>query len=168
MMNELCYIALGSNLNTPRAQLIAARRALGELPDTQLVAASGLYASQPMGPKDQPDYLNAVVCLKTTLTPLTLLDKTQQIEHEHGRVRKSERWGPRTLDLDILLYQGQSIVTERLTIPHYGLKQREFVLIPLAQIAPQLILPDGESIAQLAKDIPLNGLYQRETAELWA
>ncbi|MGX9080354.1 2-amino-4-hydroxy-6-hydroxymethyldihydropteridine diphosphokinase, partial [Klebsiella pneumoniae] len=97
--------------------------------------ASQLYGSRPMGPADQPDYVNAVVRLTTRLAPLALLDQLQSIELEQGRVRKEERWGPRSLDLDLLLYGAECIQSERLTVPHYGMKEREFVLLPLAEIA---------------------------------
>lgn len=100
-----------------------------------------------MGPAGQPDYLNAAVLLETDLTPHQLLDATQAIELAHGRVRKDERWGPRTLDLDIMLFGDMVISDARLTVPHYGLKVREFMLYPLAEIAPGLILPDGEPLA---------------------
>ena len=96
-----------------------------------------------MGPQDQPDYINAVVKIQTRLTPIQLLDCTQAIELEQGRVRKDERWGPRTLDLDIILYGNEVIDSERLTIPHYGMKEREFVLYPLAEIAPSITLRVG-------------------------
>ncbi|MFM2477568.1 2-amino-4-hydroxy-6-hydroxymethyldihydropteridine diphosphokinase [Celerinatantimonas sp. MCCC 1A17872] len=166
-MSTLCYIALGSNLNAPRAQLVSARKALSDVANTHVVAASGLYASRPMGPQDQPDYLNAVVAIETELEPLSLLDATQAIEQQHGRVRKKERWGPRTLDLDILLFGQQTLDLPRLCVPHYGLQEREFVVLPLAEIAPSLVLPNGVSVAQLANQIERNGLYRRETAQQW-
>jgi len=117
-----------------------------------------LYCSKPMGPSDQPHYINAVAKIETDLAPLLLLDTLQQIELEKGRVRKAQRWGPRTLDLDILLYGDEQIVSERLTVPHYGMKQREFVLYPLAQIEPMLSMPDGKTISDLLDACPLNGL----------
>ncbi|CAG9295677.1 2-amino-4-hydroxy-6-hydroxymethyldihydropteridine diphosphokinase [Celerinatantimonas diazotrophica] len=166
-MNTLCYIALGSNLNDPRRQLVSARRALSDIAQIQVIAVSGLYASKPMGPQDQPDYLNAVIAIETTLEPLALLDTTQAIEQQQGRVRKAERWGPRTLDLDILLFGQQILDFPRLCVPHYGLQVREFVVLPLAEIAPSLVLPDGVHIAKLAKQIKRNGLYRRETAQQW-
>lgn len=156
-MNQV-YIAVGSNLNDPVAQTKKAIEALKTLPKTQFIAASSLYSSAPMGPEDQPDYINAVVAIETELAPDELLNSTQQIELLHGRVRKEERWGPRTLDLDIILYGNEMIATERLTIPHYGMKEREFVLYPLYEIAPELILPDGTELAALLKSIDKNGL----------
>jgi 2-amino-4-hydroxy-6-hydroxymethyldihydropteridine diphosphokinase len=111
-----------------------------------------------MGPQNQPDYINAVVAIQTELTPIELLDCTQKIEREQGRVRKDERWGPRTLDLDIVLYGNEVIDSERLIVPHYGMKEREFVLYPLAEIAPSLQLPDGTELTELLKIVDKNGL----------
>lgn len=152
------YIAVGSNLADPVSQAKQAIEALKALPDSEFIKASELYSSTPMGPQNQPDYINAVVAIKTNLTPLQLLDCTQAIELEQGRVRKDERWGPRTLDLDIILYGNEVINSERLTIPHYGMKEREFVLYPLAEIAPSLQLPDGTEVSTLLKQVDRNGL----------
>lgn len=152
------YIAVGSNLADPVSQAKLAIEALKTLPDSEFVKTSELYSSTPMGPRNQPDYINAVVAIKTNLTPLQLLDCTQAIEQEQGRVRKDERWGPRTLDLDIILYGNEVINSERLTIPHYGMKEREFVLYPLAEIAPSLQLPDGTEVSALLKQVDRNGL----------
>lgn len=144
----IAYIALGSNLHTPREQLKRALNALAQLPQTQLMAVSSFYRSKPLGPQDQPDYLNAAVEISTALSPLALLDELQRIENEQGRVRL-RRWGERTLDLDILLYGDEIIQTERLTVPHYDMHNREFVIVPLAEIAPNLILPNGQKLAEL-------------------
>lgn len=152
------YIAVGSNLADPVSQAKKAIETLKTLPESEFIKASELYSSTPMGPQNQPDYINAVVAIKTNLTPLQLLDCTQAIEQEQGRVRKDERWGPRTLDLDILLYGNEVINSERLTIPHYGMKEREFVLYPLAEIAPSLQLPDGAEVSSLLKQVERNGL----------
>lgn len=111
-----------------------------------------------MGPQDQPDYINAVAKIHTELSPLALLDCTQAIEQNQGRERKEERWGPRSLDLDIVLYGNEVIDSERLTIPHYGMKVREFVLYPLFEIAPQLQLPDGTELLALLQQVSRNGL----------
>lgn len=154
------YIGLGANLNQPVQQLQQAIRALQQLPCSELIAVSSLYGSKPMGPQDQPDYVNAVAALDTTLEAEALLDALQQIEQLHGRQRKAERWGPRTLDLDILLYGTLVINSSRLTVPHYGLHQREFVLYPLYEIAPQLQLPDGTVLSSLLARVPLNGLQK--------
>ena len=152
------YIAVGSNLSEPVTQAKSAIEILKQQPDIQVVAASSLYSSTPMGPQNQPDYINAVVAIDTTLSPLSLLDRTQAIELEHGRVRKDERWGPRTLDLDIILYGDLEHHCERLTVPHYGMKVREFVLYPLAEIAPDLVLPDQSALQTLLADVDRNGL----------
>ncbi|MGY3570730.1 2-amino-4-hydroxy-6-hydroxymethyldihydropteridine diphosphokinase [Vibrio paucivorans] len=152
------YIAVGSNLADPVTQANNAIEALKSLPRSEFLQASMLYSSTPMGPQDQPDYINAVVAIKTELAPLELLDNTQTIEQEQGRVRKDERWGPRTLDLDIILYGNEVIDSERLTVPHYGMKEREFVLYPLAEIAPNLQLPDGTELRELLKQVDRNGL----------
>ncbi|MEZ8039365.1 2-amino-4-hydroxy-6-hydroxymethyldihydropteridine diphosphokinase [Vibrio sp. 10N.286.46.A8] len=152
------YIAVGSNLADPVSQANLAIETLKNLPRTTFVATSQLYSSTPMGPQNQPDYINAVVAIRTELTPIELLDCTQKIEQEQGRVRKDERWGPRTLDLDIVLYGNEVIDSERLTVPHYGMKEREFVLYPLAEIAPSLQLPDGTELTELLKIVDKNGL----------
>ena len=163
-MRVRCYIGLGANLTAPMAQLQRAVVALQQLPDSQLVAVSSFYGSKPMGPQDQPDYVNAVAAIDTRLLPEQLLDALQQIEQQQGRVRKAERWGPRTLDLDILLYGDHVISTERLTVPHYGLREREFVLYPLYEIAPTLSLPDGTVLSSLLAQVPVNGLQKLDSS----
>ena len=152
------FIAVGSNLSEPVRQAEVAINALRLLPKSQFVKASSLYSSKPMGPQEQPDYINAVVEIETLLSPIELLDCTQQIENAQGRTRKTERWGSRTLDLDILLYGDEIIESDRLTIPHYGMKVREFVLYPLSELAPKLQLPDGTVLNELVMQVPLNGL----------
>ena len=152
-----CYIAIGSNLADPVAQAKAAITTLETLTASRLISVSSLYASKPMGPQEQPDYINAVACVDTRLAPIELLDALQQIENEQGRVRK-EHWGARTLDLDILLYGDEVMSTPRLTVPHYGMKEREFVLYPLAEIAPQLQLPCGQALSVLLEACPRNDL----------
>ncbi|MCK7340790.1 2-amino-4-hydroxy-6-hydroxymethyldihydropteridine diphosphokinase [Enterobacter cloacae] len=139
----LAYIAIGSNLASPLEQVNAAVQALGEIPQSRIVAVSSFYRTPPLGPQDQPDYLNAAVVLDTALDAETLLDNTQRIELQQGRVRKAERWGPRTLDLDIMLFGNEVINTPRLIVPHYDMKNRGFMLWPLFEIAPDLIFPDG-------------------------
>lgn len=145
------YIALGSNLNAPIEQLDSAVHAISLLPQTQLGNISPYYGSKPMGPQDQPDYVNAVLSIETTLAPLTLLDELQRIENEQGRVRL-RRWGERTLDLDILLYGDLEMQTERLTLPHYDMQNREFVIVPLFDIAPDLILPNKSAVKKLREN----------------
>ncbi len=152
------YVGLGSNLSNPKLQIQVAVDAIAKIEHCSLVSVSSLYFSRPMGPQDQPDYMNAVVAIESTLSPLPLLDELQSIENKAGRVRKDNRWGARILDLDILLFGDSVIQSDRLTVPHYGLKFREFVLQPLLEIAPHLCLPDGDTVANLAKNVPLNGL----------
>lgn len=154
----LVYIGLGSNLSDPQAQIVSALAKLEQLTNCSVTQVSSLYFSRPMGPQDQPDYMNAVIALETSLSPSELLDQLQNIENDAGRVRKDNRWGARVLDLDILLFDKMVINTERLIVPHYGLKLREFVLLPLAEIATNLLLPDGENVSQLADQIEKNGL----------
>ncbi len=158
MAETLVYIGLGANLAQPVQQLERAVLALQGIKDTKLVQVSSFYGSKPMGPQDQPDYVNAVAALTTRLSAEELLTELQQIELEQGRQRKDERWGPRTLDLDILLFGHHIIQTERLTVPHYGMKVREFVLYPLAELDSDLRLPDGSELSELLKMVPLNGL----------
>ncbi|AMA64805.1 2-amino-4-hydroxy-6- hydroxymethyldihydropteridine pyrophosphokinase [Candidatus Arsenophonus lipoptenae] len=142
------YISIGSNLNNPLQQVKNAIKKLEELPKTKLIIVSSFYRSKPMGSKKQPDYLNTVVALDTKLSPEILLKYIQYIEFIHGRTRKIDRWGPRTLDLDIMLYGQQIIRTTNLIIPHYGLKERHFMLYPLAEIAPKLSFPDNELLSE--------------------
>ena len=148
----LAYIGLGSNLEGPLAQVNCAFDELAELPLTSLLARSSIYSSHAVGP-EQPDYINAVALLDTRLAPLALLDALQAIEQAHQRVR-IQHWGPRTLDLDLLLYGDQIIEEERLTVPHPYLTQRSFVLYPLADITPNLHLPDGTRLADLLSRCP--------------
>lgn len=149
----LAYIAIGSNLASPLEQVNAAVQALGEIPQSRIVAVSSFYRTPPLGPQDQPDYLNAAVVLDTALDAETLLDNTQRIELQQGRVRKAERWGPRTLDLDLMLFGNEIINTERLTVPHYDMKNRGFMLWPLFEVAPDLIFPDGRSLKALLESL---------------
>lgn len=161
-MIESVYIGLGSNvasnMGNSQETLKHAVERLTQHQNIRLKAMSSLYRSQPMGPKDQPDFINAVCHINTSLEPEALLDVCQDIETHFGRTRKGERWGPRSLDLDILLYGSQRVQTERLTIPHVGIEQREFVLVPLFELAPQLVMPDGNPIAKWVASCSLDGL----------
>jgi len=154
------YIGLGSNLSDPKMQVSKAANEIANISATQVIALSPLYLSKPMGPQDQDDYINAVVALETRLSALELLDALQAIENTAGRVRKDNRWGARILDCDILLYGNEIIENERLTVPHYGMKVREFVLLPLADLAPNLQLPDGTLVSLLANKINSNGIVK--------
>ncbi|MDG6881940.1 2-amino-4-hydroxy-6-hydroxymethyldihydropteridinepyrophosphokinase [Phocoenobacter uteri] len=139
------YIALGSNLNNPLDQLHQAVKFLQHFANFQI---SSFYGSKPLGPQDQPDYVNAVASFDTDLSPLELLDYLQDIENQQGRVRL-RRWGERTLDLDILLFGKNIIKNDRLIVPHYDMHNREFVIVPLYELNPDLILPNGESLKAL-------------------
>ncbi len=154
------YIGLGSNLNQPAEQIKKARIAIGDLDGTWETGFSSLYKSRPMGLKEQPDYLNAVIAIETELPSLTLLDELQSIEAMQGRVRNGDRWDARTLDLDILLYGDQVIENERLVVPHYGIADRSFVLYPLDEIAPGLIIPGAGSLSELIKQCGPCGLVK--------
>jgi 2-amino-4-hydroxy-6-hydroxymethyldihydropteridine diphosphokinase len=154
----ISYIGIGSNQQDPVKQAQQAIEAIDSHPSITIISSSALYCSAPMGPQDQPDYINAVVSIETTLNAEALLDALQSIEQNQGRVRKDNRWGPRTLDLDILLFDNQEINTERLVIPHYGMHEREFVLYPLFEISPNLTLPNGTHLSHLLKLCDKNGL----------
>jgi 2-amino-4-hydroxy-6-hydroxymethyldihydropteridine diphosphokinase len=156
--SERVYIGLGSNLADPAEQLRKALGALQQLPQTQLLAVSSFYLSDSLLP-GQPRYTNAVAALTTHLTPLQLLDALQTIERDQGRERH-QHWGPRTLDLDILLFGAHLIETERLRVPHDQLHLRPFVLYPLAELDPALQLPDGRCLNSLITACPRAGLQR--------
>lgn len=156
-MIQRVYIGLGSNLANPDEQLRSALDALARLPGTQLAGVSCFYASDSLSP-GQPRYTNAVAALDTALAPIDLLDALQGIEADQGRERK-ERWGPRTLDLDILLYADLVIDEPRLKVPHYHMHARPFVLYPLAELVPEdFRLADQRPLSQLLADCPFVGL----------
>ncbi|CAI3786990.1 2-amino-4-hydroxy-6-hydroxymethyldihydropteridinepyrophosphokinase [Pseudomonas sp. MM227] len=151
------HIGLGSNLDSPQQQLHEALQALAALPDTTLAAVSSFYTSDSLLP-GQPRYSNAVAALDTGLAPLALLDALQAIENEQGRER-AERWGPRTLDLDIITYADRVIDEPRLQVPHYHLQARAFVLYPLAEVVDEgFMLADGRSLRELLAACPFAGL----------
>lgn len=156
----VAYVGLGSNLCNPVHQIKTARAAIKELATVDEIAFSSLYRSPPMGPSDQPSYANAVMGLHTGLTATALLSKLQAIEAEQGRVRTGQRWAPRTLDLDLLLFGRQRIATPSLTVPHAGIDERAFVLYPLAEIAPGLVIPGKGRLSDLIQQCPLNGLQR--------
>jgi len=142
----MVVIGLGGNLADPRRRLCQALQSLASLPDTRLVRHSDLYASAPVGPQDQPDFVNAVAVVDTALAPLALLDALQDLENAAGRERR-RHWGERTLDLDILLWERRSIALPRLTVPHPELTRRAFVVGPLIDLLPDCRLPDGTLVA---------------------
>jgi 2-amino-4-hydroxy-6-hydroxymethyldihydropteridine diphosphokinase len=155
------YIALGSNMDKPHEQLDRALKSLSTDPQVELAAVSDRYQTPAIGPV-QPDYINAAAKLQTALSPESLLDKLQSIEQQQNRVRK-ERWGPRTLDLDILLYDNIVCDTERLTIPHPRMAERAFVLLPLADINRDLCLPSGKTVQQLLANCSVQGIVKATT-----
>ena len=139
-MVRAIYIGLGSNIANPALQIKNAITALENIPDTKVLRDSGYFKSRPMGPDDQPDYVNAVVEIETALKAEALLNNCQLIEKQQGRIKK-RHWGERTIDLDILLYADQQIETHDLTIPHPGICLRDFVYMPLLKINPELEIP---------------------------
>lgn len=143
-----CYIGIGSNLADPVMQVRHAIQQLAAAEHCRLLAVSGLYRSAPIGPDDQPDFINAVACLETTLEALALLRQLQVLEQQAGRQRL-RHWGERTLDLDLLLYGNDEVNLPELTVPHREMARRAFVLLPLAEIAPDLTLPDGRRLPAL-------------------
>ncbi|MEX0900283.1 MAG: 2-amino-4-hydroxy-6-hydroxymethyldihydropteridine diphosphokinase [Gammaproteobacteria bacterium] len=152
------FVALGSNLDDPRGHVERALTELRTIPHTTLTARSRLYSSPPLGPADQPDFVNAVAELATALAPRALLAALIEIEQAHGRVREGQRWGPRTLDLDLLLY-GDVVQDEAgLTLPHPGLTRRAFVLYPLAELAPDLGIPGAGPLRALLARVPVGDL----------
>jgi len=154
---ERIYIGMGSNLADPAEQLRSAVEALAQLPQSALVGVSSFYQSDSLLP-GQPSYTNAVAALDSSLAPLDLLDALQSIENGQGRERL-ERWGPRTLDLDILLFGDRMIDEPRLKVPHYHMQERAFVLYPLAELAPaDLRLADGRDLKDLLAACPFVGL----------
>jgi 2-amino-4-hydroxy-6-hydroxymethyldihydropteridine diphosphokinase len=154
----LSYVGLGANLDDPKAQLLEARARIAASDSIDEHAFSSLYQSSPMGPPDQPWYLNAVMAIQTDLSAFQLLQVLQAVENELGRVRSGERWGPRRIDLDLLLHGDQQIDMPDLIVPHYGIKDREFVLYPLYEIAPDLFIPGVGQLDELVARCPRNGL----------
>ena len=153
-ISESAWIGLGSNRDGPVGQVRSALDALDQLPRTRLARASTLYRNPPMGPPDQPDYVNAVAELATALTAHQLLAHLQVIEADRGRERTGERWGSRPLDLDLLVYGAQRIADPDLTVPHPGVPERAFVLYPLVEVAPQLWVPGMGWASELARALP--------------
>lgn len=153
----LAYIGMGSNLGEPLTHIRQAMAELSSHPQLRDVRFSTIYGSKPVGPQDQPDYVNAVAEVRTHLLPHHLLDVLQGLEQQHGRVRQ-RHWGERTLDLDLLLYNDSQIRTPRLTVPHPFMLERSFVLYPLADLNPDLLLPDKQPLQQYLAHIP-NDLF---------
>jgi 2-amino-4-hydroxy-6-hydroxymethyldihydropteridine diphosphokinase len=156
------YIGLGANLKDPAAQLREALRLVGARPGIRVVATSQLYRSAPLGPGDQPDYCNAVCALDTDLNPDRLLTHLHAVERQMGRERPPQRWAPRLIDLDLLHYERVTMKTSRITLPHPEMHKRNFVLAPLAEIAPELELPGLGIVSDLARILGGDGL------QLWS
>jgi 2-amino-4-hydroxy-6-hydroxymethyldihydropteridine diphosphokinase len=144
------FVGVGSNLQQPRQQVVQALKALAKLPDTRLIAHSSLYRTAPVGYDNQPDFINVAAELETDLPPLQLLHELLALENMHGRQRPFPN-APRTLDLDLLLYDDMVMNTAELTLPHPRMHERGFVLLPLAEIAPELDIPGQGQVAELAK-----------------
>jgi 2-amino-4-hydroxy-6-hydroxymethyldihydropteridine diphosphokinase len=157
------YVALGSNLDEPRGQVERAMAALAGVPDSRLVLRSSLYRSQPFGPVEQPDFVNAAAGMLTRLGPAELLSQLQGIETELGRERPAVRWGPRRIDLDLLVHGAARMSEPGLEVPHPGIPERAFVLVPLAEFAPDLEVPGQGRVRDLLDRIAPAGL-QRLTA----
>lgn len=152
------YVALGSNLSEPDRQVQAAFAALAALPGTRLIARSGLWRSRPMGPQDQPDFVNAAAGLLTTAEPRALLESLQEIERRLGKTVPPVRWGPRVIDLDLLAVGGLELAEPGLELPHPGLHQRNFVLYPLAEIAAELWVPGLARVCRLRERVSPAGI----------
>lgn len=149
-MTHRAYIALGSNLQDPRHQVLRAMQELAELPETQVVARSSLYRTAPVGYDNQPDFINAAAELRTSLTPHALLRQLLALETAHGRERPFPN-APRVLDLDVLMVDALEIHDSELTLPHPRMHERGFVLLPLAEIAPDLVIPGRGKVSELAQ-----------------
>jgi 2-amino-4-hydroxy-6-hydroxymethyldihydropteridine diphosphokinase len=145
---QIAHVGLGSNLEDPERRVRQGCEELGQLPGTRLLATSSLYRTAPVGKPDQPDFINAVVVLETELTPFDLLRHLLALEGRHGRVR-TERNGPRTLDLDLLLLGHQVIHVPGLEVPHPRMHERAFVLLPLSEVSPQAVIPGRGPLARL-------------------
>ncbi len=148
----LAYIGVGSNLDDPQRQVKRAITMLNDLPGCHVLRHSSLYVSAPFGGVEQADFVNAVVELETAVPPAILLSCLKELERSRGRDPAAERWGPRILDLDILLYGEQVVESAELQIPHAGIAERNFVLLPLREIAPDLVIPGLGSLAGIAID----------------
>ena len=148
------YIGVGSNLNSPVSQVQQAIIELAAIEQSRVASVSALYESAPMGPPDQPMYINAVVSMLTRLSPHRLLDALQNIEQMQGRTRDGVHWGPRTLDLDLLVFSNLQIHDDRLIVPHAGIAERIFVLLPLCELAPHLEVPGRGPVDVLLRSLP--------------
>ncbi len=156
------YVGLGSNLDGPRERVLRAFEALATLPDTRLLLRSRLYGSKPFGPVAQPDYVNAAAGLLTTLDAEAFFGALCALEPRLGREPPRERWGPRAIDLDLLVFGEERRAGGTLVLPHPGIVERNFVLYPLADIAPELVIPGQGRVRELAARLPPAGLWLLE------
>lgn len=159
------WLGLGGNVGDPEAAMAAALRALDARDDCKVAAVSGLFSTPPWGVTDQPDFLNACAAVETTLSARALLDACLQLETDHHRVR-ARRWGPRTIDIDILAYDGMKIDAEGLHVPHPRMTQRAFVLVPLAEIAPGLVV-EGKTVGEHAAACDRAGMERLDRPGDW-
>lgn len=149
---HIAYLSLGSNINNPLEQIKIALKEIDNIPEINLLNISSLYKTPPIGPK-QPDFINAAIKINTSLSAHDLLTKMQEIEQAHHRKREIH-WGPRTLDIDIILFNKEQISTERLTVPHPFMQERAFVLVPLLEIEPMLETPQHGSLQEILNKLP--------------
>jgi 2-amino-4-hydroxy-6-hydroxymethyldihydropteridine diphosphokinase len=154
------YIGVGSNLEDPVARVRAALDGLRQLPATLVVHCSALFGSRPMGPVSQPDFCNAVAAVLTQLPVSGFFMALRALELQLGRLPPRERWGPRLIDLDLLVFGNLQQVTAELSLPHPGIVQRNFVLYPLAEVAPDLLIPGAGRVAELARKVSSEGIWR--------
>lgn len=159
------YVGVGSNLAEPYAQAMRGLQALSQLPASKLILASSLYRTTPVGPQDQPDFVNAVAALLTQLDSVSLLRALKSLERELGREQPVQRWGPRLIDFDLLVVGDQRLNSDELTLPHPALHERSFVLVPFAEIAPDVFVPGQGSVRQLAARMQHGGIEKISTSK---
>jgi 2-amino-4-hydroxy-6-hydroxymethyldihydropteridine diphosphokinase len=162
--SSTAFVALGSNLDRPERHIARGLSGLARLPDTMLVRSSGLYRSVPVGYRDQPDFVNAVAELRTALSPRALLDQLLAIERAHGRLRTFPN-APRTLDLDIVLYGDRAVCEPGLVIPHPRMHERAFVVVPLAEIAPDAVIPGRGSVRGLLSGVDAGSVMRLQPGD---
>jgi 2-amino-4-hydroxy-6-hydroxymethyldihydropteridine diphosphokinase len=163
MLWHPAYVGLGSNLDEPALQVRRAFAALGRIPETRVVRESSLYGSRPMGPVPQPDFINAAAALLTRLEAGEFFSQLRALEQQLGRMPPRERWGPRRIDLDLLVFSQLRIDTPELQLPHPGIVERNFVLYPLAEVAPELPVPGCGRIADLLERVNPEGLWRLDS-----
>jgi 2-amino-4-hydroxy-6-hydroxymethyldihydropteridine diphosphokinase len=166
MLWHPAYVGLGSNLDEPALQIRRALAGLAVLPETRLIRQSSLWGSKPMGPVPQPDFVNAVAGLLTGLEAAEFFAALRRLEQQLGRTAARERWGPRRIDLDLLVFAGLRLEADELRLPHPGIVERNFVLYPLAEVAPELMVPDCGRVRELAARVGPEGIWRldNETA----